>query len=582
MIATSTLLCALLALSPPAPAPQDEAPAKPVTVPSLTDEIDLSLRWLRAHQDGSDGSYGNVAATTSVLMAFGDSHRRYRAGDGPFIDRAVRFLTDHQGAGGAIADGDVPEGGERAQTLATYLVLELLGGADSEAARGKAAAYLGLAPGEAARTRPMLKELSTDVLLDRAAADLARRHPLGFWEEDGERVHTTAGTVWQLSALCAELVSRQGAKTLGEEKPLPAFGPADRTNTTKALVKGAEFLVSTSDHGKWGFQGQPDPGITAMVVAALTAVPKPRAEHIQGTIDAALDWLLSLQKPDGSIHAGQLHNYVTCASVMAIAAEGREKDRAALARARAWLRELQADEGDGYAEGDRYYGGIGYGGDERPDLSNLQMALEALATGDEAENAETYRKALEFLQRCQNRSESNDLEIVRDGVTTRSGEDGGAGYAPGESKAGFIELPDGKQVPRSYGSMTYALLKGYLFAGLAKDDPRVQAAWKWLMRNYTLDVNPGFEASSDPAAAYQGLFYYFHTMAKALDLYGEEHVVDARGGTHPWRAELAGRIVSMQRQDGSWINDNSPRWYEGNPVLATAYAMSILDLALPE
>ena len=68
-------------------------------------------------------------------------------------------------------------------------------------------------------------------------------------------------------------------------------------------------------------------------------------------------------------------------------------------------------------------------------------------------------------------------------------------------------------MPRSYGSMSYALLKGYLFAGLAKDDPRVQAVWKWLRENYTLDVNPGFQASDDPTASYQGLFYYFYTMA---------------------------------------------------------------------
>ena len=66
------------------------------------------------------------------------------------------------------------------------------------------------------------------------------------------------------------------------------------------------------------------------------------------------------------------------------------------------------------------------------------------------------------------------------GTDVRSGDDGGSGYAPGESKAGFLELGDGTKIPRSYGSMTYALLKGYLFAGLPKDDPRVEAAWKWL------------------------------------------------------------------------------------------------------
>ena len=60
-------------------------------------------------------------------------------------------------------------------------------------------------------------------------------------------------------------------------------------------------------------------------------------------------------------------------------------------------------------------------------------------------------------------------------------------------------------------------------------------------------------------------------MAKALDLYGEETIVDAQGKAHAWRKELCGRLVAMQRKnDGSWMNENSPRWCEGNPVLATA------------
>src|SRR5439155_10331034 len=138
----------------------------------------------------------------------------------------------------------------------------------------------------------------------------------------------------------------------------------------------------------------------------------------------------------------------------------------------------------------------------------------------------------------------------------------------GDSKAGFIDLGNGRKVPRSYGSMTYALLKSYIFAGLPKEDPRMKACWEWLRKSYTLDVNPGFEASSDPTAPYQGLFYYLHTMAKALDLYGEETIVDPQGKGHSWRKELCGRIVSMQRkEDGAWVNENSPRWWEGNPLL---------------
>ena len=150
-------------------------------------------------------------------------------------------------------------------------------------------------------------------------------------------------------------------------------------------------------------------------------------------------------------------------------------------------------------------------------------------------------------------------------------------------RAGFVTLADGTKVPRSYGSMTYALLKGLIFAGLSKDDPRMEAAWKWVSAHYTLDVNPGFEASDDPTAGYQGLYYYFHTMARALDLYGAETITDPEGISHPWRSQLCGRLLSLQSaEDGSWINTNSPRWWEGNPLLATSYALLTLDAALPE
>jgi squalene-hopene/tetraprenyl-beta-curcumene cyclase len=318
-----------------------------------------------------------------------------------------------------------------------------------------------------------------------------------------------------------------------------------------------------------------------MAVAALAALPEPRPAEVQAALLTGLDWLVTLQNEDGSIHEGQIANYVTSAAVLALARSGREADKERIRRAGEFLKVLQADEGEGYASDHRYYGGVGYGNDERPDLSNLQMALEALHEAGVAASDPAFQKALTFLQRCQNHSETNDLVLVSEGKTYASGNDGGAGYAPAESKAGFVELADGKRIPRSYGSMSYALLKGYLFAGLSKDDPRVQALWGWLRENYTLDVNPGFPATDDPTASYQGLFYYFYTMAKALDLYGEETIVDGAGASHRWREELAGRLVAMQRQDGSWVNDNSAKWFEGNPVLATSYAMLTLGTALP-
>jgi hypothetical protein len=69
--------------------------------------------------------------------------------------------------------------------------------------------------------------------------------------------------------------------------------------------------------------------------------------------------------------------------------------------------------------------------------------------------------------------------------------------------------------------MTYAGLKSMIYCGVGPDDPRVQAATKWIRQHYTIAENPGMGAD--------GLFYYYHTFAKALDAVGEDEFVDASG-----------------------------------------------------
>jgi squalene-hopene/tetraprenyl-beta-curcumene cyclase len=577
MLRTSALLATLLLLAPAAAAQSSE---------ELKNECDAAIRWLRGQQDAETGAYGGVAHTGWVLWALAASPRAYEPGDGPFVSRAVAYLESRRRASGAIAEEGASGVEALAQTRLAALALSALpAGTASEALAG-AIAFLGASGEEAPEELEALqRELPGEgQARELAQSVLAERGEDGTWSGAEGPVVATSRAVVELSRAHRALkqVERAAAQPPVETTALPPFAPADRDRALAALTRGTRFLLeSRGEHGLWGAPDFPDAGLTAMALTGLLAHPEPRPDFVEMAIQGGLDWLCSLQHEDGSIHDGKLANYITSASVMALAAGNREGDREAIARARDFLRALQADEGEGYSEGDRYYGGIGYGGDERPDLSNLNMALDALRAAGVAPDDPAFQKAVKFLQRTQNRSESNDVTLVSGDATIVPGNDGGAGYMPGDSKAGFVELPDGTKVPRSYGSMTYALLKGYVFAGLSKTDPRVQAAWEWLQRNYTLDVNPGFEASKNPLAPYQGLFYYLHTMARCLDVFGEEVLVDGAGLEHSWRVELCGRLVSMQRQDGSWLNANSPRWYEGNPVLATSYALEALRAALP-
>ena len=98
--------------------------------------------------------------------------------------------------------------------------------------------------------------------------------------------------------------------------------------------------------------------------------------------------------------------------------------------------------------------------------------------------------------------------------------------------------------------------------------PRVTAAVEWLRKHYTLDENPGLERS--------GYFYYLHLMAKGLTAAGIIEL-EVGGKKSDWRPALAERLMKLQQQDGSWLND-SPRWKENNPVLVTTYCALTLEI----
>jgi len=122
---------------------------------------------------------------------------------------------------------------------------------------------------------------------------------------------------------------------------------------------------------------------------------------------------------------------------------------------------------------------------------------------------------------------------------------------------------------RSLGAMTYSGLKSFLYAGVKKDDPRVQAAVGWVRKNYTLEENPGMGKA--------GLYYYYHTFAKAMDLLGEDPFVDAKGVKHDWRQELFQTLQKKQEANGSWRNNGERTFAEDNPDLSTAFALLSLS-----
>ena len=98
------------------------------------------------------------------------------------------------------------------------------------------------------------------------------------------------------------------------------------------------------------------------------------------------------------------------------------------------------------------------------------------------------------------------------------------------------------------------------------------AAIEWLKRHYTFAENPGMGDA--------GLFYYFHTAAKALHVLGQDQIIGNDGKAHDWRKDLVGVLLSSQNEDGSWVNNNS-RWLEDDANLVTSYALLALSYCQP-
>lgn len=329
-------------------------------------------------------------------------------------------------------------------------------------------------------------------------------------------------------------------------------------------------VVASVDRGlEWlkGQQGEDGlfanhPGITALVLTAFLRHPENKyseAEH--PFIQKGLRRLIEIQQPDGAIYDVKMQpalpNYNTSISVMALSSTGNPAYADVIKKAQGFLKNLQVTD-----EESVYYGGIGYGSrQEVKDLSNLNIAIQALKESG-SDDQEVWNKAIKFLERTQNRSESNDQSWA--------GNDGGFIYSPdGESKAGA----DAAGSPRSYASMTYAGLLSFIYANVDKDDERVQAAYKWIKEHFTLEENYGMGS--------QGLYYHYHTMAKALRLYGDATFVDAKGVSHDWYREFAEKMIELQKPDGFWLNEES-RWMEADPRLVTAYVILGLNTAYPK
>lgn len=369
--------------------------------------------------------------------------------------------------------------------------------------------------------------------------------------------------------------------TLGSE-------PADtRLLAREVIDRAIGFLRSQQDLATGGWRENPQgvsyPAITGLVVNGMLL--DPRIDARDESVAAGLKNILSYAKPDGGIHDGALQNYNTAICLSALGAARTPDGASAIDAGQKYLKSLQyyqantpSDEAPSFTEpvgpDHPYFGGVGYGKHGRPDLSNLGFFLQALHDTGVSTEDPAIKRAMVFLERVQMLDETNDMPYA-DGS-----DQGGFIYATvpnlesvdgraGQSQAGMVKetSPDGGSLTRlrAYGSMTYVGFKSLVYADLSAGDPRVEAAWAWINEHYTMDENPGMGD--------EGRYYYYCSMARALDAFGAPEV-----GGRDWRADLVTVLAGLQEPDGSFrVLDD--RWMESDPVLVTAYALIALQHA---
>ncbi|HAW98398.1 MAG TPA: cycloartenol synthase [Opitutae bacterium] len=341
----------------------------------------------------------------------------------------------------------------------------------------------------------------------------------------------------------------------------------------RALDKGVAWLngEQNATSGNWGVAEYP--ALTGLALRAMLGHPDPSVVgKFSKNQKAGFDFILSKVQSDGGIYGKGLASYNTSICMLALLQSKDPSYEQVVRNARKFLINQQSDFDKKGVADNVFDGGVGYGSRwAHSDLSNTHLAMEALfyankslksKEGDELDL--DWDAAIAFVQKCQNLPGSNNEKWVSGHKDDR----GGFVYFPGSSMAGERKGKDGSIALRSYGSMSYAGLLSFIYAEMKENDPRLVAVRDWLRAHYTIKENPGMGE--------QGLYYYYHTMAKALSLSGMKEIKDGEGKMRDWRKELAFELLNQQDPKGFWMNENG-RWWERDPILVTAYALLSLE-----
>jgi squalene-hopene/tetraprenyl-beta-curcumene cyclase len=348
----------------------------------------------------------------------------------------------------------------------------------------------------------------------------------------------------------------------------------------RLLVKARGFLLSQQDddgafRSKTYGHFKDGRALSPIALSALLFVP-PGEPRLPSAYRKGADFVAALVDDRGKVEAGpfglEYPVYATAGALLVLSVPANQRHARAKKALVEFLWEHQLDESNGWSPKDPAYGGWGYfnGVPKKPkdahrlsellssNVSSTLFAAGALTLAGVPRDHPRLKKALVFIERCQNFGE---------------GLDGGFFFTPSnevQNKAGFLEKdPHGAFHYKSYGTMTADGLRALLRLGKPSDDPRVQAALRWLDTRFALDKVPG-DYPREREVSRDGAYYYY--------LWTYAHAMMELGIRERWPAILVAELAKRQKPDGSWANP-SLDMREDDPLVATSLAMGALGVA---
>jgi len=354
----------------------------------------------------------------------------------------------------------------------------------------------------------------------------------------------------------------------------------------EAVGRAVGFLMSKQGaDGGWRSEVygplKDGPSLTGFIAAALSGIDMPAVDSPLRKAIAYLDAMAPHDPASGL----ETIAYPVYAAAGAVTALGRRPNMMSAAGGDSWttyLRRQQLFDLHGWQQSEDSYGGWSFAHEPlnpiegkphsplaAPNLSATVFALEALRAAGCGSEDGAIKMARIFVQRCQNWCDDDSAREARfddggflflhdDATRNKAGE-------AGIDKAGRVRYV-------SYGSTTADGLRALLACGLPTDHPRVCAARRWLVTNFSAEKHPG-GYPADREFLRQSLYYYY--CASAAEALRIASTTDDNCGCS-WAFRFTEALVSRQRPDGCWVN-SAVDVREDDPLVATPLAISALS-----